>query len=99
MIVENTLSPCPIDKPISGEAGLNEEQVTQYKKGITPLIPLGRIGPVDEIAKPALFLALIRSLQRSINTGHQLVMLRLSASQSAEELSQIVRGQSPSAIS
>jgi hypothetical protein len=43
MTVENTLSPGPIDPPISGEAGLNEEQVTQYKKGMTPLIPLGRI--------------------------------------------------------
>jgi NAD(P)-dependent dehydrogenase (short-subunit alcohol dehydrogenase family) len=36
---------------------LNEEQVKDFKGFITQQVPLGRMGHVDEIAKPALFLA------------------------------------------
>lgn len=53
----NALSPGPIDTPIFGKAGLNEEQVAGFKEGIKQQVPLGRVGHVDEIAKPALFLA------------------------------------------
>ena len=53
----NALSPGPIDTPILGKAGLTEEQVVGWKESLTSQVPLGRIGHVDEIAKPALFLA------------------------------------------
>ncbi len=53
----NTLSPGPIETPIFGKAGLTEEQVAGFKTGIAAQVPLGRMGHVDEIAKPALFLA------------------------------------------
>lgn len=53
----NTLSPGPIDTPIFGKTGLTDEQATGFKAGVTQMVPLGRIGHVDEIAKPALFLA------------------------------------------
>jgi len=47
----------PIDTPIFGKARLTEEQAGQFKAAITTQVPLGRMGHVDEIAKPALFLA------------------------------------------
>lgn len=53
----NALSPGPIDTPIFGKTGLNAEQIEGFKSGILAQVPLGRIGHVDEIAKPALFLA------------------------------------------
>lgn len=53
----NAISPGPIDTPIFGKTGLTEEQVEGFKAGMLQTIPLGRIGHVDEIAKPALFLA------------------------------------------
>lgn len=53
----NTLSPGPIETPILSKAGLSEEQVEGFKASLTAQVPLGRIGHVDEIAKPVLFLA------------------------------------------
>jgi NAD(P)-dependent dehydrogenase (short-subunit alcohol dehydrogenase family) len=53
----NVLSPGPIDTPILGKAGLNAEQTEGFKAHMATQVPLGRIGHVDEIAKPALFLA------------------------------------------
>ena len=53
----NTLSPGPIETPIFGKAGLSEEQVDAFKASFETLVPLGRIGQSEEIAKPALFLA------------------------------------------
>lgn len=53
----NTLSPGPIDTPIFGKAGLNQEQADGFKASLPGMVPLGRMGHVDEIAKPALFLA------------------------------------------
>lgn len=41
----------------SGKAGLPPEAVDGYKAHMATQVPLGRIGSVDEIAKPALFLA------------------------------------------
>jgi len=49
----NTLSPGLIETPIFGKAGLNEEQAKDFKGFVTQQVPLGRIGHVDEIAKPA----------------------------------------------
>jgi NAD(P)-dependent dehydrogenase (short-subunit alcohol dehydrogenase family) len=67
----NTLSPGPIDTPIFGKAGLSDEQAMQFKTGVTQQVPLGRIGHVDEIAKPALFLA---SDDSSFITGIELTV-------------------------
>lgn len=53
----NALAPGPIDTPIFGKTGMTDEQIDQFKAGIVGQVPLGRIGHVDEIAKPALFLA------------------------------------------
>ncbi|NOJ93867.1 glucose 1-dehydrogenase [Corallococcus coralloides] len=53
----NTLSPGPIDTP--GLNGLvpDVEGKKQLKEFLTGLIPLGRMGQPDEVAKAALFLA------------------------------------------
>ena len=53
----NALSPGPIDTPIFGKTGLTEEQIKGFQTGLVSQVPLGRMGHVDEIAKPALFLA------------------------------------------
>ncbi len=53
----NALSPGPIETPIFHKTGLSDEQVTQFKDNLKQQVPLGRVGHVDEIAKPALFLA------------------------------------------
>jgi len=67
----NALSPGPIDTPIFDKAGLSDEQVAGFKQGIQQLVPLGRIGHVDEIARPALFLA---SDDSSFITGIELTV-------------------------
>ena len=53
----NTLSPGPIETPIFGKVGLTDEQISEFAGAITGLVPLGRIGTADEIAKAAVFLA------------------------------------------
>jgi NAD(P)-dependent dehydrogenase (short-subunit alcohol dehydrogenase family) len=53
----NTLSPGTIDTPILDGLGRTKEEVDQMKAGFANLIPLGRMGTPDEIAKVALFLA------------------------------------------
>ena len=67
----NVLSPGPIDTPIFGKTGLTTEQVNGFKDGMASQVPLGRIGHVDEIAKPALFLA---SDDSSFITGIELTV-------------------------
>jgi NAD(P)-dependent dehydrogenase (short-subunit alcohol dehydrogenase family) len=67
----NTLSPGPIETPIFGKTGLSEEQVNGFKAGLSQQVPLGRIGHVDEIAKPVLFLA---SDDSSFITGIELTV-------------------------
>ena len=54
----NVISPGTIDTPILvNAAGFTPERNTAYNAAMATLIPLGRIGHVDEIAKAALFLA------------------------------------------
>lgn len=53
----NAISPGPIETPIFGKMGLNDQQVAGFKSGVTSQVPLGRMGTSDEIAKAALFLA------------------------------------------
>ena len=37
--------------------GLSEEQVDQWKKSVVSMVPVGRMGNPEEIAKAVLFLA------------------------------------------
>jgi NAD(P)-dependent dehydrogenase (short-subunit alcohol dehydrogenase family) len=55
----NAVSPGPIATPIvsSFGMGLSEEQFEQFKKSVLNMVPLGRIGNPDEIAKAFSFLA------------------------------------------
>jgi NAD(P)-dependent dehydrogenase (short-subunit alcohol dehydrogenase family) len=65
----NALSPGAIETPFFENAGLNEEQM-QYMAGeFVKMIPMGRFGQADEIAKAALFLA---SDDSSYMTGSEL---------------------------
>jgi NAD(P)-dependent dehydrogenase (short-subunit alcohol dehydrogenase family) len=70
----NVLAPGPIDTPIFGKTGMSDEQVEGFKSQMAQLVPLGRMGGVDEIAKPALFLAsddssFITGIELSVDGG------------------------------
>lgn len=54
----NAISPGPIDTPIFGKIdGLTQEQIDGFKQGVAGMVPLGRMGKSEEIAKAVLFLA------------------------------------------
>lgn len=53
----NTIAPGPINTPIYGKMGLPEEVLEETAKGFAAMVPLGRFGTSEEIAKTALFLA------------------------------------------
>jgi len=55
----NAISPGPIATPMVSSAGmgLSEEQVKQLIKSVVNIVPLGRMGNPDEVAKAVLFLA------------------------------------------
>lgn len=54
----NVLSPGPIETPImEGIAEGDPSKLDEFKSFITTLVPQGRIGRPEEIAKPAVFLA------------------------------------------
>jgi NAD(P)-dependent dehydrogenase (short-subunit alcohol dehydrogenase family) len=53
----NVVSPGPTDTPILDGLGETEEQRQGIRAQLTSLVPLGRMGQPDEIAKAALFLA------------------------------------------
>lgn len=53
----NTISPGPIDTPILDGLGTSKAETDQMKEAFAGMVPLGRIGSPDEIAKAAVFLA------------------------------------------
>ncbi len=53
----NAISPGPIDTPIFSNILQNEEQSEQFKKNIMNIVPMGRMGSPDEVAKVVSFLA------------------------------------------
>lgn len=54
----NSISPGPVITPMwSKITGLEGEQLAEMQKGVSAIVPLGRAGQPDEIAKAALFLA------------------------------------------
>jgi NAD(P)-dependent dehydrogenase (short-subunit alcohol dehydrogenase family) len=65
----NVLSPGPVDTPILGKLGISDEQRPDFEAGLAAVIPLGRLGRADELARAALFLA---SDQSSFITGANL---------------------------
>jgi NAD(P)-dependent dehydrogenase (short-subunit alcohol dehydrogenase family) len=67
----NSLSPGPIETPIFGKMGLTEEQANGFKQALPGMVPLGRMGSDEEIAKAVLFLA---SDDGSYITGIDLVV-------------------------
>jgi NAD(P)-dependent dehydrogenase (short-subunit alcohol dehydrogenase family) len=67
----NAISPGPIDTPIFGKMGLNQEQFTQLATSLVSQLPLGRIGQSEEVASAVLFLA---SEESSFITGVELAI-------------------------
>lgn len=53
----NGLSPGPVTTPAFGKLGLSEEEQRTLQNEIVNLVPLGRMGTPDELAKAALYLA------------------------------------------
>jgi len=53
----NAISPGPIQTPIFGRMGMSKEQAGEMAKNITSMVPLGRIGTSEEVARVAVFLA------------------------------------------
>jgi len=52
-----SIAPGPIDTPIYGKVGLPAEQVQEMGAQFTQIVPLGRFGSPEEIAKTVLFAA------------------------------------------
>lgn len=65
----NTISAGPIDTPILGKIGLKQEEIAMVAERAASLVPLGRVGQADEMARAALFFACADS---SYTTGAEL---------------------------
>jgi len=53
----NIVSPGPIETPLFGKMGMNEEEMSGMKEMVTQMNPMKRFGKPEEIASAALFLA------------------------------------------
>ena len=53
----NAISPGPIETPIFSKMDLSEEQQQEFANNVVQMIPMGRPGKVEEIARAVLFLA------------------------------------------
>jgi NAD(P)-dependent dehydrogenase (short-subunit alcohol dehydrogenase family) len=53
----NAVAPGPIKTPIFGKTGLPKEQIDEFEKGITALVPMKRVGRPEEVAATVAFLA------------------------------------------
>lgn len=53
----NVVSPGPVETPIFDKMGLSPQQMREFGDNITELVPLGRFGRPEEIARAVLFLA------------------------------------------
>ncbi|WP_232493142.1 SDR family NAD(P)-dependent oxidoreductase [Novosphingobium kaempferiae] len=67
----NVLSPGPTDTPILGKLGLPAEIAPQIEEQSAGMIPFGRMGQADDLARAALFLA---SSDSSFVTGVNLAV-------------------------
>ena len=53
----NVISPGYTETPIFNKVGLSPERVDELKLSFAAVVPLGRMGTPDEVAKAAVFLA------------------------------------------
>jgi NAD(P)-dependent dehydrogenase (short-subunit alcohol dehydrogenase family) len=53
----NAISPGPIETPIFGKMGLSADQAQGFKDAMPIMVPMGRMGQGEEIAKTVLYLA------------------------------------------
>jgi NAD(P)-dependent dehydrogenase (short-subunit alcohol dehydrogenase family) len=53
----NAISPGPIDTPGFNGLAQTDEQIEQFKRSIVSMVPMGRMGSPDEVAKAVSFLA------------------------------------------
>ena len=53
----NAISPGPIETPLYGKLGFNEDQLKSVAASIQGLVPAGRFGTAAEVASAAVFLA------------------------------------------
>jgi NAD(P)-dependent dehydrogenase (short-subunit alcohol dehydrogenase family) len=53
----NVLSPGPVDTPILAKLGITEQARASFEVKLAEVIPLGRLGRPEELARAALFLA------------------------------------------
>jgi NAD(P)-dependent dehydrogenase (short-subunit alcohol dehydrogenase family) len=53
----NVISPGPIETPMMDSLGGTAEKTSELKGNLTAMVPLGRLGRPDEIARVAVFLA------------------------------------------
>lgn len=53
----NAVAPGPIQTPIFGRTGLPKEQIDEFQRGITAMVPMKRIGRPEEVAATVAFLA------------------------------------------
>lgn len=65
----NVVSPGPVDTPILGKLGVLDDARDGFEAHLANVIPLGRLGRVDELARAILFLA---SDEASFVTGANL---------------------------
>jgi NAD(P)-dependent dehydrogenase (short-subunit alcohol dehydrogenase family) len=65
----NVLSPGPVDTPIIGKLGITDGNRPEFLRHMASMIPAGRLGNSDEIARAALYLA---SAESSFVNGMEL---------------------------
>ena len=53
----NAISPGPIETPIFGKMGMDDDTLSQMAEGFASMVPLGRFGRAEEVAQTALFFA------------------------------------------
>ena len=67
----NGVAPGPIATEFFSRAGMTEAEITELSKGLTALVPLGRVGTPEEVAAVATFLL---SHEASFITGAEYVV-------------------------
>lgn len=67
----NGLSPGPVETPALSKLGLDDEDLKALQRDIAKLVPLGRLGQPEELAKAALYLA---SDESSYTVGTELLV-------------------------
>lgn len=65
----NTVSPGPIETPIFGKMDLPPQQAQEFGEALPNMVPMGRFGKAEEVAKAITFLA---SDESSYTTGSEI---------------------------